>query len=182
MYGLLTKSLNPFSGHLEDIFDIVSDKNPCLFTNINMKHAYFQVFLDEESRPKTAFTVNGRQYEYCRMTMGLCNSAQTWQHLLTKVLSDMLFKCAFVYLDDILLLSCDFPEHYKHLEMLFHKFSEANLRMSGKKCSFAKDEVKYIGHILSKHGVQIGPSRTDVISSWPRPKSAKHIRSFFGYG
>ena len=71
MYGLLTKSLNPFSGHLEDIFDIVSDKNPCLFTNINIKHAYFQVFLDEESRPKTAFTVNGRQCEYCRMTMGL---------------------------------------------------------------------------------------------------------------
>ena len=92
----------------------------------------------------------------------------------------MLFKCAIVYLDDILLMSCDFPEHYKHLDMLFHKFREANLRMNGKKCSFAKDEVKYIGHILSKHGVQIDPSKTDVISSWPRPKSAKHIRSFLG--
>jgi len=143
---------------MEDIFfNTVSDKNPSLFTNIDMKHAYFQVFLDEESRPKTAFTVNGRQYEYCHMTMGLCNSAQTWQRLLTKVLSDMFFKCAIVYLDDILLMSCDFPEHYKHLEMSFHKFREANLRMNGKKCSFAKDEVKYIGHISSKHGVQIDP-------------------------
>jgi len=112
--------------------------------------------------------------------MGLCNSAQTWQRLLTKVLLDMLFKCTIVYLDDILLMSCDFPEHYKHLEMLFHKFSEANLRMSGKKCSFGKDEVKYIGHILSKHGVQIDPSKTDAISSWPCPKCAKHIRSFLG--
>jgi len=52
--------------------------------------------------------------------------------------------------------------------------------MNGKMCSFAKDEVKYIGHILSKHGVQIDLSKTDVISSWPRPKSAKHIRSFLG--
>jgi len=50
---------------MEDIFDTVSDKNPSLSTNIDMKHAYFQVFLDEKSRPKTAFTVNGRQYEYC---------------------------------------------------------------------------------------------------------------------
>jgi len=64
--------------------------------------------------------------------------------------------------------------------MLLYKFREANLRMNGKMCSFAKDEVKYIGHILSKHGVQIDLSKTDVISSWPRPKSAKHIRSFLG--
>ena len=145
-----------------------------------MKHAYFQVFLDDENRPKTAFTANGRHYEYCRMTMGLRNSAQTWQRLLTKVLSDMLFKSAIVYLDDILLLSRDFPEHYKHLEMLFQKFRDANLRMNGKKCSFAKDEVKYIGHILSADGVRIDPSKTDVISSWPRPKSHEEIRSSLG--
>jgi len=37
---------------LEDIFDTVSENNPKLFTNIDMKHAYFQVFLDEESKPK----------------------------------------------------------------------------------------------------------------------------------
>jgi len=44
---------------LEDIFDTVSENNPTLFTNIDMKHAYFQVFLDDESKPKTAFTVGG---------------------------------------------------------------------------------------------------------------------------
>ena len=92
----------------------------------------------------------------------------------------MLFKSAIVYLDDILLLSRDFPEHYKHLEMLFQKFRDANLRMNGKKCSFAKDEVKYIGHILSADGVRIDPSKTDVISSWPRPKSHEEIRSSLG--
>jgi len=165
---------------LEDIFDTVSDKNPRLFTNIDMKHAYFQVFLDEESRPKTAFTMGGKNYQYTRMVMGLSNSAQTWQRLLTKVLSDMLFKSAIVYLDDVLLMSKDFPEHYKHLEMLFQKFRDANLRMNGKKCSFAKDEIKYIGHVLSKDGVSIDPSKTEVISSWPRPKTAKQIRSLLG--
>jgi len=57
---------------LEDIFDTVSENNPKLFTNIHMKHAYFPVvFLDEESRPKTAFTVGGRNYQYTRMVMGL---------------------------------------------------------------------------------------------------------------
>jgi len=146
-----------------------------------MKHAYFHVFLDEESRPKTAFTANGHQFEYCRMTMGLCISAQTWQHSLTKVLSGMFFKSAIVYLDDILLRSRDFTEHYNHLEMLFQRFREANLRMNGKKCSFAKDQVKHIGHFLSKDGIRIELSKTDVIASWPRPNSHKQMKSFLGF-
>jgi len=39
---------------LDDIFDLLSDKNPQFFSQIDMKHAYFQIFLDDESRPKTA--------------------------------------------------------------------------------------------------------------------------------
>ena len=124
---------------LEDIFDTVADRSPSIFSNIDLKHAYFQVKLTDESKPKTAFTVAGKNYQYCRMTMGLNNSAQTWQRLLTKVLSDMLFKSAIVYLDDILILSKDFADHYKHLQMLFQKFRDANLRMNGKKCNFAID-------------------------------------------
>jgi len=83
---------------LEDIFDTVSNNNPKLFTNIDMKHAYFQAFLDEESKPKTAFrpTVGGRNYQYTHMVMGFNDSAQTSQRLLTKVLSGMLFERPFV--------------------------------------------------------------------------------------
>ena len=57
--------------------------------------------------------------------MGLNNSAQTWQRLLTKVLSEMLFKSAIVYLDDILILSHNFNDHINHLGMLFIKFRDA---------------------------------------------------------
>jgi len=92
----------------------------------------------------------------------------------------MLLKSAIVYLNDVLILSKDFSNHYKHLRMLFQKFRHANLRMNGNKCNFAFDQVKYIGHILSKDGIGIDPSKTEVISSWPRPKNAKHIRSFLG--
>ena len=40
--------------------------------------------------------------------------------------------------------------------------------------------MKYIGHVLSTDGIRIDPSKTDVISSWPRPETAKQIRSFLG--
>jgi len=62
------------------------------------------------------------------MAMGLSNSAQCWQRLLTKVLSDMLFTSAIVYLDDVLILSRDFDQHCVHLEMVFKQFRDAKLR------------------------------------------------------
>ena len=64
--------------------------------------------------------------------------------------------------------------------MLFQRFRDANLRMNGNKCSFAKSKVKYPGHILSKDGIRIDPSKADTIFSWPRPKTHKNIKRFLG--
>jgi len=43
----------------------------------------------------------------------------------------MVLESEIVYLDDILLIGRDFPEHYKYLEKLFQRFCDANLRMNG---------------------------------------------------
>ena len=92
----------------------------------------------------------------------------------------MLFQYAIVYLDDVLLLSRNFNEHMRHLQMVFDKFRQAKLRMNGKKCKFAVTQVKYLGHILSGSGVAVDPSKFDLITNWPTPKSAKQIKSFLG--
>jgi len=81
---------------MADICDTVAESNPSIFRNIDLKNAYFQIKLTEDSKPKTAFTVGGKNYQYRRVGMGLNNSAQCWQRLLTKVLSDMLFTAAIV--------------------------------------------------------------------------------------
>ena len=60
---------------MKDIFDTVADRPPSIFSNLDLKHAYFQVKLTEDSKPKTAFTVAGKNYQYCRMAMRLNNSA-----------------------------------------------------------------------------------------------------------
>jgi len=176
----LTKPIHWPMPTMEDIFDTVADRSPTIFSNIDLKHAYFQIKLTDESKPKTAFTVGGKHYQYTRMVMGLSNSAQCWQRLFTRVLSDMLFKYAIVYLDDVLILSRNFTEHLCHLRMLFQKFRQSNLRMNGKKCKFAVDQVKYLGHILSGSGVAVDSSKFNLISGWPTPKTSKQVKSFLG--
>ena len=87
----LTKPIHWPMPTMEDIFDTVADRSPTIFSNIDLKHAYLQIKLTDDSKPQTAFTVGGKHYQYTRMVMGLSNSAQCWQRLLTRVLSDMLF-------------------------------------------------------------------------------------------
>ena len=61
---------------MTDVLDTVADVCPCFFSQTDFRSAYFQVQLADESKTKTAFTVAGRNYQYKRLFMGLCNSAQ----------------------------------------------------------------------------------------------------------
>lgn len=165
---------------MEEIIDTVSDCNPSIFSLLDMKSGYFQISLDDESKQRTAFSVGGSHYQYVRMANGLCNAPHTFQALLTKVLGRMLFTSALCYIDDVLIMSEHFELHCRHLQAVFDKFRQANLRLHPGKCVFAVPRIKYLGHVLSKDGLSVDPEKTEVIRSYPRPKTQKHVRSFLG--
>lgn len=165
---------------MEEIIDTVSDCNPSIFSLLDMKSGYFQISMDDESKPRTAFSVGGSHYQYIRMANGLCNAPHTFQALLTKVLGRMLFTSALCYIDDVLMMSQNFDLHCQHLQTVFDKFRKANLRLHPSKCVFAVPRIKYLGHILSKEGLSVDPDKTEVIRSYPRPKTQKQVRSFLG--
>jgi hypothetical protein len=48
------------------------------------------------------------------------------------------------------------------------------------KCSFAQQQISYLGHIISSHGVATNPYKVPVVNSWPQPSSIKELRSFLG--
>jgi len=91
--------------------------------------------------------------------------------------NDLIRKFVVVYVDDILVFSKDFEQHLNHLEQVFNRLRDANLTLKPSKCEFVLKEVKYmyLGHIISKHGVQVNPSKTDAISSFPVPKTQKQV-------
>jgi hypothetical protein len=47
------------------------------------------------------------------------------------------------------------------------------------KCSFGKEEVKYLGHIISQ-GVKVDPNKIKAITKWPKPKNISKLRGFLG--
>ncbi|KAI3771931.1 hypothetical protein L6452_03103 [Arctium lappa] len=56
-------------------------------------------------------------------------------------------------------------------EKLFAKFS---------KCKFWLREVQFLGHVVSKDGVQVDPAKIEAMLSWEPPTNPSEIRSFLG--
>ena len=75
-----------------------------IFTSLDLKAGYWQVEMEENSIPYTAFTVGPLDfYECVCMPFGLTNAPATFQHLMESCLGDYHLKYCIIYLDDIII-------------------------------------------------------------------------------
>ena len=62
-----------------------------------------------------------------------------------------------VYLDDILILSNDqdtFEEHLKKVQVVFSRLHKMGMKVNLLKTEFFKDELEYLGYLLTPHGIK----------------------------
>ena len=122
------------------------------FTSLDLQSGYWQVEIEEEDKPKTAFRVEGVGFFECnRMPFGLTNAPAVFQRLMEQTLADL--SNALVYIDDIIVHSKDFKQHLVDLEECFKRLKKAGLKLKPSKCHLFKREVKYLGHYISDKGV-----------------------------
>ena len=128
-------------------------KGSKVFSTLDMRSGYHHVEMTEEARPKTAFTLlaNLGKWEFLHCPFGLAQAPTYFQKLINEVLA--LFDFAFGYLDDILIYSPDVTTHLKHLELIFQRLCEVDLKLKMEKCSFLKKHIQYLGHIVSGDGL-----------------------------
>ena len=137
--------------HIDDIFDQL--KGATIFSKINLDSAYHQVQIAPEDRTKTAFVTQFGHFQFNVMFFGLTNAPATFQSLVNKVLGPYLGKFVIVYLDDILVYSCNEEEHLEHLCLIFQALLKYQLQAKASKCKFLKPSLKYLGHVIDKDEV-----------------------------
>ena len=163
---------------IEDLFDLL--RGARVFSKIDLRSGYFQLRIRPEDFPKTAFTCKYGLYEYTVMSFGLTNAPALFMHLMNMVFMDYLDVFVVIFIDDILIFSKTEEEHEEHLRLVLQRLREHQLYAKFSKCEFWIDEVPFLGHIISKGGIAIDPSKVKDVLEWERPQMVKEVRSFLG--
>ena len=163
--------------HMQDFTAQLEGKK--IFSKIDLVRGYNQIPVAAVDIPKTAVITPFGLFEFLRMLFGLRNAAQAFQRLMDQVCRG-LEEFLFVYLDDILIASCDAKQHRRHLRLLFKRLAEHGLVINVAKCKFGVDAIDFLGHRVTEQGVQPLPERVEAIRKIPPPCDAKALNEFLG--
>ena len=165
---------------IESILDSLGGAQ--IFTTLDLKAGYWQVEMAEECKAYTAFTCGPLGFYECdTMPFGATNAPATFQRLMHDCLGDLNMNWCIVYLDDIIIFSDTKEEHIKRLEAVFQKLMAAGLKLKPTKCFFFRDEIEYLGHVVSGKGISTNPKKIEAVTKWPTPKTVYDVRSFLGF-
>ena len=148
--------------HIDETLDCLGGAT--IFTSLDLKSGYWQVEMDEESKPLTAFTVGPLGFYECeRMPFGLTNAPATFQHLMESCYGELHLSWCIIYLDDIIVFSDNPKDHPKRLRGVFAKLAKAGLKLKPSKCKFFKSKITYLGHIVSSKGIETDPKKVEAV-------------------
>ncbi len=164
--------------NIQEIFDLVGGAR--YFTTLDVRAGYWQCELDERDRQKTAFVCHRGLFEFNRLAFGLANAPGQFQRRMDRILSGLIGKICFIYIDDIVIFSKNAEEHARHVQLVLDRIAAAGLTLKLSKCRFGQTEVDLLGFRLNGEGIAPQDDKADAIKNLPTPETAKDIRAFLG--
>ena len=131
--------------------------------------------MEEADKQKTVFVCPLGFWEFNRMPQGVTNAPSTFQRLMERCVGDLNRKEAIFIFSDTL------EQHESRLLQVLNRLKEYGLKLSSEKCTFLQTSVKYLGHIVSQHGVEADPQKIEALKTWPVPENLKQLCSFLGF-
>lgn len=178
-YRKLNSQTVPDRYPVPNIQDCTATLHGCnIFSKIDLTKAYHQIPVHPDDIPKTAVITPFGLFEFISMPFGLRNAAQTFQRFINEVTRDLTF--VFVYIDDILVSSNHYQEHLHHLKILFARLAKYGISINVSKSEFAKNEIDFLGYLVSSQGLSPTAQKIDVISNFPKPKTKCELKRFLG--
>ena len=86
-----------------------------------------------------------------------------------------------IYMDDILVFSHDYNLHQKQVKIILKKLEDHQLSLKAEKCYFDKEEINFLGLIISQKGIQMDPRKVKAVTDWPTPRTKRELQQFLGF-
>lgn len=93
----------------------------------------------------------------------------------------LMFWCSVKLKHCLYLPTKSWEEHIIHVQSVPQRLIENSLFVKTKKCEFDGSTVFFLGYVVAKGSLQMGPSKVLAVTSWPVPDSHKLFQRFLGF-
>lgn len=156
-------------------------KNVKCMSTLDLRSGYWQVPLAQESRAPCSFLINGRNYSYKRLPFGLNVSGAEFQKSMDIVLGPLIHNFVTIYVDDILITSESTEQHYEHIKTVLDRLRKYNVTVNLEKCQFFRQEVSFLGHMITTQGIRMETEKVQSIQKFKTPSNKKELQRFLGF-
>lgn len=143
---------------------------------------FYAVTVDPESRPYTAFYVEGRGYFwYIRMPFGLTGAPSTFGHMTATRMHEPIAEGIMeLFVDDGGTAADEFEEMLEKLTRIFTLVRKHNLSLAASKCELFMTTMVFAGASVGPKGVQPDLGKLTAIVNWKVPEDALALVGFLG--
>ncbi|UYV80232.1 K02A2.6-like, partial [Cordylochernes scorpioides] len=148
------------------------------YTVLDVKSAYWHVPIANECRDLLVMATPFGKFRYNRLPFGLNISAQIFVEMMTNI-----FKNSFrnvTYVDDLLIYADSIEEHNEKLKGILEIARRNNIKFDLTKAQICKKEVSFLGHMISKNGIDPEPNKVDKVINLKKPEDKKSLQRVMG--
>ena len=168
---------------IDDILPSLNDVK--VLSKADLKEGFLQCQLDEESSKLTTFQTPWGRYRYKRMRpFGISPAPELFQQRLDQNLEGL--DGVHMIADDILITGKGKTEadackdHDRNMTNLLKRCRERSIKLNRDKCEFKCEEIDFIGHVVTKHGLKADPKKIEAIVDMPKPTDIGGVQRFIG--
>ena len=95
--------------------------------------------------------------------------------MMTSIFEPQLGKSIKVYIDNMVVKSKLEFEHFNDLRNIFEILRRHKLRLNTSKCSFGVGSGKFLGYMVTHHGIEVNPNQIKAINTVQLPQNPKEV-------
>ena len=95
--------------------------------------------------------------------------------MMTCIFEPQLGKNIEFYIDNMVVKSKLEFEHFNDLRNIFEILRRHKLRLNASKCSFGVGSGKFLGYMVTHHGIEVNPNQIKAINTVQLPQNPKEV-------
>lgn len=177
----LNRAIKRHHYQMPNIEDIVTKlKKAKIFSVLDAKDGFWQVKLTEESSYLTTFQTPFGRFRWTVLPFGIKSAPEVFQMRMSEALEGL--QGVAVVADDILVYGEGdtkeeaLEDHERNLRGLLERCIERKIKLNETKLKLRKDEITYIGQLLTSSGVKPDPKKIKAIQDLKSPSNKAELK------